>query len=115
MKRFIFTSLCLASCSIGGGLMTMNEYQEISIGSTRSEVIATAGEPTSITKKDDGSIEYEYVERIKVGYRDLVERRYIIVLKDGVVVCKRVDQSSPLPYAFDSYDMQTTQKQPYWI
>jgi peroxiredoxin len=38
----------------------------------------------------------------------LQERHYVIIIKDGVVVSKRVEQSSPQPTQFDSYDMQTT-------
>lgn len=89
--------------------MTMNGFHDICLGQTSSQVIAAIGEPYSIVSMDDGSVEYEYIERIKVGYRDLEERRYIIVLRDGVVVYKKVKMSSPLPYGFDSYEMQTTQ------
>lgn len=73
------------------------------------EVVAALGEPFAIYDRSDGTVEYEYVERIKIGARDAEERRYFIVIKDGVVISKRVKQSSPLPYGFDSYDMQTTQ------
>lgn len=91
--------------------MTMDNFHEIPLGATQSEVYACAGEPYSIHTKSDGTIEYEYIERIKIGYRDAEERRYIIVMKDGVVVYKKIKQSSPLPYGFDSYDMQTTQNE----
>ena len=106
-----FLLLLLTACSSGGALMTMNNFQEIPLGATQSEVIACAGEPYSICQKADGTVEYEYIERIKIGYRDAEERRYIIVMKDGVVVYKKVKQSSPLPYGFDSYEMQTTQNE----
>lgn len=110
MKRsFIPLLLWISACSSGGALMTMNSFQDISIGATSSEVVAFAGEPSRIHKKKNGVVEYEYVERIKAGGRDLQERRYIIVLKDGKVVSKYVKGSSPSPYLFDSYDMQTTQ------
>ncbi|HSX25604.1 MAG TPA: hypothetical protein VLE89_01185 [Chlamydiales bacterium] len=109
MKKYLF--LFFTACSSGGALMTLDNFHEIPLGATQSEVVACAGEPYSICKKDDGTIEYEYIERIKIGYRDAEERRYIIVMKDGVVIHKKVKQSSPLPYSFDSYDMQTTQNQ----
>ena len=89
--------------------MTMNSFHDIPLGASSSEVIASAGEPYKIHKKKDGTVEYEYIERIKAGGRDLEERRYIIVLKDGKVVSKHVKESSPSPYLFDSYEMQTTQ------
>lgn len=90
--------------------MTNQAFFDIPIGSSQTEVVAAAGEPYAIHTKDDGSIEYEYIERIKVGARDTQERHYYLLIKNGKVVSKRVDQSSPPPYIFDSYEMQTTQK-----
>lgn len=100
----------LSTCASGGALMTNQAFFDIPIGSSQSEVIAAAGEPYAVHTKDDGSIEYEYIERIKIGARDAEERHYYLLIKDGKVVSKRVNQSSPPPYIFDSYEMQTTQK-----
>lgn len=88
----------------------MQQYQEIGIGTSKSQVEELAGKPTAIHKKEDGTIEYEYVERIKVGARDVEARHYFFIIKDGQVISKRVKQSSPPGYEFDSYEMQTTQK-----
>jgi hypothetical protein len=92
--------------------MTMGDFHEIPIGASEQEVIASVGKPYAIRQKKDGSVEYEYIERIKIGYRDAEERHYLIIMKDGVVVSKTIKQSSPTPYGFDSYDMQTTQNGP---
>lgn len=90
-------------------MVTMQSFYEIPVGSSISEVIATAGEPYAIHKGENGSIEYEYIERFKVGGRYTEERHFFLVIKDGKVVSKRMTQTSPTPYTFDSYDMQTTQ------
>lgn len=110
-RRWFFSlTLCwLASCSSGGSIMTMNSFHEIPVGASQEEVISSAGEPYNTRKLDDGSVEYEYIERFKAGGRNINERHYFIVMKEGKVVSKRVGQVSPLPYGFDSYDMQTTQ------
>lgn len=89
-------------------MMTMGSFYDIPIGSTPKEVVDTAGEPYAVHKKDDGSVEYEYIERMKAGGRNLEERHYYLLIRDGKVVSKRVEQFSPPPYIFDSYDMQTT-------
>ena len=89
--------------------MTMNAFYDIPLGASESELVASAGKPYSIHKKEDGVVEYEYIERVKAGARDLEERRYVLVLKDGKVVSKYVKGSTPPPYFFDSYEMQTTQ------
>jgi len=94
----------------GGSIMTSQAFFEIPIGSTQKEVVAAAGEPYAIHKKEDGSVEYEYIERFKIGGRDAQERHYFLLMREGKVVSKRVEQSSPPPYVFDSYEMQTTQK-----
>lgn len=88
--------------------MTMEEYQEIGVGASEASIKEKMGPPTMIHKKSDGTLEYEYVERIKVGERDLEERHYFFVIKDGQVISKRVKQMSPPAYDFDSYEMQTT-------
>ena len=111
MKRghFIASLLCLSACASGGSIMTMNAFYDIPLGASESEVISSAGKPYSVNKKEDGVVEYEYIERVKAGARDLEERRYVLVLKDGKVVSKYVKASTPSPFLFDSYEMQTTQ------
>lgn len=89
--------------------MTMQSFYEIPVGASTSEVIATAGEPHAVHKKEDGTLEYEYIERFKVGDRYTEERHFFLLIKGGKVVSKRSRQMSPNPYTFDSYDMQTTQ------
>jgi len=101
--------LCVAACASGGAIMTMNAFYDVPIGATESEVLASVGKPYSIQKKDCGTVEYEYIERVKAGARDLEERRYVLVIKDGKVVSKHVKGSTPSPFLFDSYEMQTTQ------
>jgi len=89
--------------------MTMNSFNDISIGATEEEVIACNGQPFETKTKCDGTVKYVYIERLKAGGRDLEERKYILTLKEGKVVSKKIKYSSPAPYLFDSYEMQTTQ------
>ncbi|MES2273490.1 MAG: hypothetical protein V4487_04810 [Chlamydiota bacterium] len=108
----VLAILFLGACASGGSLMTTNSFYDIPIGASTTEVTQTVGAPYAIHKKEDGSVEYEYIERQKAGARNIQERHYYLLLKEGKVVSKRMQQSSPLPYfleSFDSYDMQTTQ------
>ncbi|PIS02175.1 MAG: hypothetical protein COT85_06480 [Chlamydiae bacterium CG10_big_fil_rev_8_21_14_0_10_42_34] len=109
MKKLI-PLFILSACSLGGRMVTMEEFSEIDISTTSEQVVSSLGEPYAVHKKADGTVEYEYIERITIGSRYAEERHYFIVMKEGKVVSKRVNQSSPLPYGFDSYDMQTTQQ-----
>lgn len=109
MKKWI-PLFILVSCSLGGKAVTMDAFYEVDLSNTTPQVVAILGKPYAIHDKGDGSVEYEYIERIKIGGRDAESRHYFILIKNGVVVSKRVKQSIPLPYGFDSYEMQTTQK-----
>ena len=110
MKKSLLSLLfALSSCASGGSIMTNQAFFDIPIGTQENDVVATAGKPYAIHTKGDGSVEYEYIERFKLGARDSEERHYYILIKDGKVISKRVEQSSPPPYLFDRYEMQTTQ------
>lgn len=112
MRRWIWISLfTMTACASGPSVLSMNAFYDISVGATRDEVVSQAGNPYSIKKKQDGSEEFVYIERLKAGARLLQERRYIITIKDGVVVSKRVETAAPSPTLFDSYEMQTTQSE----
>ena len=60
--------LCvLTACSSGGSITTMNSFYEIPVGSTSNEVVESIGKPYAIHRREDGTVEYEYIERIKAG------------------------------------------------
>lgn len=98
----------MLACSSGAHVMTIDSFHEVAVGDTPQELLEISGKPYAIHKKADGSEEYEYIERIKAGGRNLEERHYYFLVKEGKVVSKRVEQRSPPPYNFDSYEMQTT-------
>lgn len=111
---FRFVCVCvffglLCACSSGGHMMTLSCYSDIPVGMTKQELITQAGKPVSTRNLGDGCEEIEYTERMTAGGRLLQERRYILTLKEGKVVSKRVEYSSPSPLQYDSYDLQTTQ------
>lgn len=108
MKKFVILALVAIACS-SGAHMNMDAYNDIELGQTEDQVVASVGKPYSITDTDDGCVEYQYIERIKAGNRDLQERLYVIRLRDGKVVSKQVKYSTPAPYSWDSYNMQTSQ------
>ncbi len=112
MKRFcLLMCFATASCSSGGGVDSMHAFYEVPIGATKPELVSLVGEPFSVKENSDGTVEYEYIERLHEGDRTLEERRYVITMKDGRVVSKTIKQTSPPGYLFDSYQMQTTDNQ----
>lgn len=107
-RRWTLLLLILAACASGPSILSTDSFYSIPVGATKDEVIAKAGDPSKISKKDDGTEEYLYIERMKAGARTVSERHYIITIKDGVVISKKVEQTSPPSTSFDSYEMQTT-------
>lgn len=108
--------LCLGAlfaCASGGHITSIQSFEEVPMGATQAEVREFIGDPISEKKLPDGSIEYVYVERFKAGNRNLFMRRYYIVMKDGVVVSKRVEERQPEPFraGVNSYHLQTTQNE----
>jgi len=110
LKRYqLGVCLFLCACASGGSVTTFETFYDVPIGASKEEVVEQLGEPIKIQKCEDGTVEYEYVERIKAGSRNVETRHYYIQLKEGKVVSKRVKQTSPPAFQYNSYQMQTTQ------
>ncbi len=103
--------LWLSACGTGSALVTMNSFNEVPVGATSAEVVELLGQPYAIRKQSDGSIEYEYIERITAGVRNFEERHYFLIFKEDKLISRKVKSSSLPGYRFDSYDMQTTDNQ----
>lgn len=110
-KLSLLFCVFLCACASGGPVLSSCAFYDVPVGATQEELIEQAGDPIAIRQFPDGSIEYEYLERFKVGARILNERHYYILVRDGKVVSKRMQQISPTPFGYDSYEMQTTQKE----
>ncbi len=110
MRRMMFVWLAVCSaCSSGGHILNAGGFYDVPVGASKSEVVDQIGSPASSRNLGEGREELEYIERVRVGGRLLQERRYILTLKDGKVVSKRMETDLPAPTQFDSYEMQTTQ------
>lgn len=91
-------------------MLSVCSFYDVPIGTTQEELVAEAGSPVAVRKFPDGSVEYKYIERFKVGARVINERHYFVLIQDGRVVSKRILEVSPSSFGYDSYQMQTTKK-----
>lgn len=98
MSFFIPFLVLLTACFSRSAIMTRSSYEEISIGTPISNLKAKVGEPYSIQEQPNGTEEYEYIERIPLGSEVIEENRYYLVVKNGQVVSKRMNQKSPPAY-----------------
>lgn len=78
--------------------MTSNDFDNVQMGTTVSDLKSEIGSPYAIHKKDKGIEEYEYIERIDTGNNIVAENHYFLVVKDGKVVGKYMNRETPPPY-----------------
>ena len=103
MARKMMMALVLLTACASGHVMTRQDFNAIELGTPVTEVTKKYGEPLKITRQKDGSEVYEYVERLPIGTQTVEENNYKLVIKNGEVASKRVNQQ--LPPAYDEiYD-----------
>ena len=94
---FGLTLLC-CSCFSTSTIMTRQNFDQIQVGTTVADVQAKAGRPFAVYKQGDGTVEYEYIERIPMGEEIIEENHYFLVIQKGVVVGKRFGTEHPPAY-----------------
>ena len=97
MKSIIglfFLMCCMVSCQ-KQPIMTKEGFSSVEPGMSIQEVEKLYGKPYAIHSRDLESDIYEYIERILMGPETIVQRRYYLVVSNGLVVGKYVKFSSP--------------------
>lgn len=96
---YLFTFLLLmVSCFSRPAMMTRSSFDEIQVGESVAELKQKVGDPYAVHKQENGTEEYEYIERIDLGTETVEENRYTLVIKDGKVAAKRFNQQTPPAY-----------------
>jgi hypothetical protein len=106
----VFCLFFCVACAAGNKIMTTENYSEIDVGMSVQDLKNQVGEPYSIKQYNDGVKEYEYIERLVVPDRTVETRHYFFIIKDEVVVSKRMEQEDyykPL-LERNAYDLQTS-------
>ena len=78
--------------------MTFNEYDKVQVGTPITDLNSEIGKPYSIHHKDNGSDEYEYIERVNTGNNLVSENHYFLIVKEGKVIGKYVTRERPPAY-----------------
>jgi outer membrane protein assembly factor BamE (lipoprotein component of BamABCDE complex) len=112
MKKIIFIFLFfLFSCASGGKVMTAEDFSEIHVGMTTSEIEKKYGKPFSVKELGNDEVEYVYIEKVVVNRaRVLQEKHYLIILKNGRVTSTKTQIYNRPSYERNSYEMQTSYK-----
>jgi hypothetical protein len=99
--KYLFPLLLLLGCG-HPTMMTRQTFADVDIGEPILQVEEKVGKPFAIRKNSDGTQEYEYIERISLGTEVVEEYHYYLVINNGQVVSKRLNQDRPP--AFDLID-----------
>ncbi len=109
MKKMLFILLCI-SCAAGHKIMTEETFAKIENGMKENSVKKIAGKPYEVKNIGDGVYEYQYIERIFSGDRVIEVRKYLILMKNGVVTSKKmtIEKGFDPLQERNSYDLQTS-------
>ena len=97
---FLFLNMLffLSSCFSRPALMTYSDYDKVEIGTPIAKLKSEIGKPYAIHAKEEGTEEYEYIERIDSGNNLVAENHYFLISKDGKVIGKYMTRERPPAY-----------------
>lgn len=79
-------------------MMTRNTFDDIQVGSTLAEVQSQVGNPYKVTRKGPDLLEYEYIEKVNLGYSYVIENHYFLLVNNGAIVGKWASQERTKDY-----------------
>jgi hypothetical protein len=80
--------------------MTYDDYNRIALGESISNVQVQLGRPYEMNELPGKKQEYVWVERVQIGEKRELFRRFILVVEDEKVVKKRVTEQVSSPIQF---------------
>lgn len=92
-SRFLqlFVLLVLTACS-ASKYMTHEDYNRISIGESIADVQVQLGKPYEVIDHGSNKQEYIYLERIPLGDKREIFRRYILTVDHEKVIDKKIKE-----------------------
>lgn len=102
MKRSIFVMLALflMGCFSRTTMMSKEDFDSVTVGTTIADLEAKVGKPDAVYVKGPDRQEFEYVERIGMSTYYSIENKYFIEVMNGVVVGKRMLSKRSPAYEF---------------
>ncbi|MFS8564458.1 MAG: hypothetical protein LVR00_09240 [Rhabdochlamydiaceae bacterium] len=94
----ILSLLLLCGCFTRSQVISRGSFDDVQMGSPIADFEKQVGSPYRIQKRSDGSLSYEYIERIFMGEEVIEENHYYLLVKNGRIVAKRMNQEIPPAY-----------------
>ncbi len=77
--------------------MSYEDYHRIAIGESIADVQVQLGRPYEVNKVSPHQQQYIYIERIQIGDRRELFRRYILTVEGEKVISKEVKEEATSP------------------
>jgi len=102
MKRCVYVILVLflTGCFSRTAMMSKEDYDSVTVGTTMADLEAKVGRPDAVHSKGPDRQELEYVERIGMNTYYSIENKYFIEVMNGIVVGKRMLSRRSPAYEF---------------
>lgn len=68
------------------------DFNEVKMGSSAAEVVKQYGEPYAVRELDNGKLEYEYIERVRMNNELMYENHYFLTVEKGQIIDKRFSE-----------------------
>ena len=81
---------CLLSGCSKSDIMNSSEFTSVAVGSEVVALKGLYGEPSTISKLDNGYEIYEYIQRISLNKETIEMKRYYFLVKDGKIINKKI-------------------------
>ncbi len=94
----VLSILLLCGCFTRSQVISRGSFDNVQMGSSIADFEKQVGSPYRIQKRSDGSLDYEYIERIFMGEEVIEENHYYLLVKNGRIVAKRMNQEIPPAY-----------------
>lgn len=86
----LFVGCCLLAGCSKSNIMSSSEYTSVAVGSEVMSLKSLYGEPSTISKLDNGYEIYEYIQRVSLNRETVEMRRYYFLIKDGKIINKKI-------------------------
>ena len=77
---------------------TRLDYNAVQLGMPAAKVVKQYGEPYAVNELGDGSLEYEYLERVSMNNQLVYENHFYLTIERGKVISKRFREESRPAY-----------------
>jgi hypothetical protein len=88
----LLSTCILCSCFSRSTLMSREDYDNVQLGTSISQVTSKVGSPYAVHSRGGSIKEYEYIEKLTYGSTIPYENHYFILVSNGQVVGKRMSQ-----------------------